>query len=157
VGLTGKLWETGGDDAAGQGRGQGLIGRYTDARVAGRQKQADKLLEAIDDILANHAEGDVRGVIDPAMSYRARITEDVKARANNFRKLLSEYNRSPRFFIERHWAAAREEILGAAGTEKFYVSLGKVPMVLRIGRDPEVVRKQLRERLKADAKDKGGK
>lgn len=150
--LVGRLWQGGGKAEIKKGRHYNLIGQYVKAAGQGRKDEAEKILATIDDVLANHAEGDVSGLIHPAQGYRTRITEDVQARANNFRQLLSEYRRSPEFFIARYWAAAREEILSSPDTEKFYITPGKEPMVLLIGRDPEIVRAKIRQKLEARAK-----
>ncbi len=71
--------------------------------------------------------------------------------------LLAEYKQRPKFFIERRWAEAREEILGAKDIEKFYINPGTQPMVLPIGRNPAVVRRKIRERLKAQNQETGGR
>ena len=50
--------------------------------------------------------------------------------------------------LERLWAAARDEILDSPTVEKFYLTLGSGKTILRINRDPRVVKEILREQLK---------
>ncbi len=132
-----------------------LIGQYARARRNGQTERAEELLEKIDNLLVNDAGGEVRSVISEAQAYRNSTVEVVKGRAKKFNDLLGEYRKNPEFMLQRLWAEAREEILTSPTAEKFYLSDGP-KTILRISRDPEVLRRILREQIRSgEEKDSG--
>jgi len=131
-----------------------LIGQYERARAAGDRDAANELLKRIDDVLvSDETKGDASRIINEARSYRTSIVQRVAERVKRFNELLPEYEQAPQLTLERLWVSVQDEILTSPGIEKLYISPGKGRTILRISRDPEVVKELLRERLKAD-KDK---
>jgi len=155
VQLVGKPWGTSGEAderalARTENRNYDLIGQYSQARDAGDEAGAKALLEKIDAVLLSNAiGGQVSEIIGEARNYAQRTSQQAKARLKEYEYLLPEYKRAPELTIQRLWASAREDILAAA-MEKYYISKGKGLTVLQINRDPEVVKQQKIEKLRAD-------
>jgi len=166
--LVGKPWDKAEPDKGPQAKRKdaNLIGRYRalrakarGARTDGESAEADRLeaqaetvLKRIDEVLLS---GDIKGeasrIIAQARAYETRIKQRVQARAVEFERLLPEYKKAPAFTIARLWAVAREEILAAAA-EKYYVSTDQGKLIVKINRDPSLVRKQLLKKLVEAAK-----
>lgn len=141
-------------DRGGSNESADLIGRYNRLRQAGRQAEAAATLAQIDEaLLSSQTGGKASTVISEARSQNVATIEGVKARLRQFEGLLAEYNKSPRFMMERYWAAAREEILDSPTVEKFYLTTAGPKTVLRLNRDPEI-RKEIRRELRKAEQDK---
>jgi len=127
-----------------------LIGQYTAAREADDDALAEQLLARIDRVLlSNSTGGDASRIIAQAREYRTGVLERIKSRADKFNELLPGFLQTPGLMLERLWASAREDILSGPSVEKFYLTAGQTPTVLRISRDPEVFKQIMREQLKA--------
>ena len=143
---TGQTTAPAGSDAA---EDYNLVGRYSQA-LKEDPARARALLEKIDAVLLSSSlGGDASRIMGEAKSYRTATKQDVAGRADAFRKLLDEYRKAPDFMIERLWAAARDDILNSPTIEKFYLTFNSGRTVVRINRDPEVVREIMRELRKA--------
>ncbi len=130
--------------------GHNLIGQYIEAREADDDVLAEQLLTRIDRVLlSNSTGGDASRIIAQAREYRTGALERVKSRADKFNELLPGFLQTPTLMLERLWASAREDILSGPSVEKFYLTAGQTPTVLRISRDPEVFKQIMREQLKA--------
>ncbi len=151
--LVGEPWGAPGDQSE-QDEDHDLIGQYARARREGETEQAEMLLKKIDNLLVKDAGGEVRSVIAEAQAYRNSVVEVVRGRAKKFTELLDEYRRYPDFMLQRLWADAREEILTSPTVEKFYISSGP-KTILRVSRDPDILRQVLREQLKARKENSG--
>lgn len=124
---------------------QDLIGQYDAARRGGDPAEADRLLAAIDDILVSGSTGGrAAQILEQARVQRTTTPLAVAARAKRFNELLGAWKKDPKFVMERLWIDAREAILNGPLVEKYYVTPGQGQTVLRIARDPQVV-KELRE------------
>jgi len=127
-----------------------LVGRYNDALRRGDKTRAGELLRLVENVLVSDAtEGQVRRVLREARSYRAGTIQGVKSRVAHFKKNLPAYRRNPAFMLDRWWMETREAILGQATAEKHYIPPGGPKTVLRISRDPEIIRQTDRARMRA--------
>ncbi|MHC4294144.1 MAG: SPFH domain-containing protein [Planctomycetota bacterium] len=125
-----------------------LIGQYTDQIDPARGGQ---ILRQIDEVLIGPAIGGLASeIIAEARAYRTQVIQEAESRAKRFDDLLEEFEKTPQFMLERHWADVREEILNSPTIEKFYITLGDGKTVLRISRDPEVRKEIQREILKLE-------
>ena len=157
--LVGRPWSAGdaglslaAPDSGGQGgkaeKPWNLIGRYVALRneadhrndPAIREK-AGAVLEQIDDVLTNSATGEISEIISAARSYGEGIRQSVKGRVDNFKKLLPEYRRSPKFFMARYLAETRKKVLSLPNVVKHYIPTGRGMTEVYIGSDPEIARK----------------
>jgi len=128
-----------------------LIGQYEIARSAGDRDAADKLLKRIDEVLlSEETKGEASRIINEARAYRTGIVQRVAERVKRFNELLPEYEQAPRLTLERLWVSVQDEILTSPNIEKIFITPGNVPTVLRISRDPDVIKALRRERLRAD-------
>ena len=163
--LVGRPWGTPGQDGP-DGKAKqpyDLIGQYTALRAEARnasdqgeaarlEARAEKVLKQIDEVLLTGGiQGDASQIMEQASTYKTRIEQRVEARANEFERLLPEYEKAPEFTVARLWAEAREEILAAA-VEKYYISTAKGLTVLKINRDPAMAKSELRRKLEAALK-----
>jgi regulator of protease activity HflC (stomatin/prohibitin superfamily) len=129
-----------------------LIGQYVKALESGDGQKARQLMERIDEVLvSNDTGGEASKIIAEARSYRTATIQRVKSRADRFNELLPEYRKTPELMLQRLWATVREDILNFPTVEKFYISPGGEKTVVRINRDPDVVKEILKE-LKAASK-----
>jgi modulator of FtsH protease HflK len=126
-----------------------LIGDYARARDENDAERAEEILRRIDEVLLASS-GDVQTIISEARAYETDVTQRVLARVVQFEQLLPKYRQAPKFFMERLWAAARDEILNAPGNEKYYIAQGDGKTVLRISRDPDIDRKIRLEKMRAN-------
>jgi regulator of protease activity HflC (stomatin/prohibitin superfamily) len=148
VGEPGELAAT--DEAKGD---HNLVGQYHEAITAGRREDAAVLLAKIDSVLTDpRTAGDASRIIEEAYASRSRTIETVKGRVNEFSQLLGEFRRSPGTLMQRHWLAAREEILESPTVVKYYLLPSEQKTVVRISPDPEVI-KQVRDELLRQAKE----
>jgi len=156
-----KLVGSGDDVIAGRGGAGGgepnadydLIGRYDAAVRRGDAPAAATLLERIDNVLVSGSTvGEASRIIAEAQGYRTAAVEVVKQRVRRFQELLPAYEKAPDFVTRRLWAEAREEILSSPQAEKHYIPPGDGKTVLRIDRDPEIVR-QIRRAMLEKPKD----
>jgi hypothetical protein len=130
---------------------ENLIGQYNDAARRGEKARAEQILERIEDVLVSaETQGAVRAGLGRARSYYADTVQAVQARVADFRKLLPDYRKNPQFALERWWVETREEILDYPTAEKHYVTPGEKKIVLRINRDPAIVRQVEQELLRKD-------
>jgi cell division septum initiation protein DivIVA len=127
-----------------------LIGQYDDARQAGNADKAEELLKHIGEVLAsNLVSGQASRILSQARADKTDIIESAKSRYRRFAELLPEFEKNPEFLMERHWAAAREEILESPLVEKIYLETSLTSKTtIRINRPPEHTRAIKRELLK---------
>ena len=167
--LVGKPWGTRQEDKTGAAsKPYDLIGTYSDvrgrvrdafdaARKSQLDAQAEKTLKQIDDVLlSNDLKGDASRLIAEARTYADGTKQRIRARVDQYERLWPEYQRASQLTMARLWAAAREEILAAAA-EKYYISTGKGWTVLKINRDPGLVRRQVIKKLVDAAKARAEK
>jgi len=131
-----------------------LIGQYDAARRAGKSEEAAALLGRIDNVLqSRQTTGQAYKILAQAQSDRIATGQAVKKRVEEFRNALPGYKESGQFMLERLWADTRDKILSAKTVEKFYVVLGAGKTIVRIGRDPEVLRQVVRALQEAKANE----
>ena len=134
-----------------------LVGQYNDAYRRGEEAQAAELLRRIENVLLSDAtEGQVRRVLREARTYRAATVQGVKSRVAHFKKNLPAYRRNPAFMLDRWWMETREAILSLPTTEKHYIPSGGPKTILRISRDPDIIREIDRARMRAARKPAAG-
>ena len=92
--------------------------------------------------------GEVAGVINGAKAYRTQIVEQVRAEANQFDSLLTEYHRNPRIVLNRLWQSAREKIL-TGDIETIYLP-GDAEVWIDMNRDPQLQKKRELEQIEAE-------
>lgn len=124
----------------------GLIGRYAAAVRRGDPQGAAELLEPIDSVLVSESTGQASRALGLARRRSTQTIQSVQRRVQRFNELLPEYLRAPQFMIQRLWDEVREQILSSPTVEKHYVPTGKNKTILRINRDPEMIR-QIRGEL----------
>jgi len=154
--LVGRPWEI---STADGDQPKGLIAQYDQAKAAGDEQRAEQILRQIDSLLlSRNTGGQASKIIAEATAYKTTLIEAVRGRVERFRQLLPEFEKDPQFLLNRLWAAAREDILSAPTVEKYFITVGPGGTVLRINRDPEVVKQLLREKIKAqqEAEQGGG-
>jgi len=127
----------------------GLIQQYELARQQGREKDAGELLEQIDKMLVSGTTGRAQSIIQQAYSDRSAMVEPIKGRLAKFQELLPQYRQDPKLTIARLWAETRDVILSTAIAEKFYVPRSDNPVVVKINRDPNIVRALQQQSLRA--------
>jgi len=141
--------DTSGEDKKTGGDG-GWIGRYEKARSAGRDAEAEQLLERIDAQLDSQSTaGEARGILDAAESDKTATIQGVRQDVEAFEQLLPGFRKTPKFLLERKWAETLEEILSAPTNEKIVVEVRGDTVVIRTKQDPRVAKDILRARLKA--------
>jgi len=128
----------------------GLIDRYDQAKARDDETAAREILREIDAVLVSRETGgEASRIISEAQAYKTALTQAVSARATRFRLLLPKFRDDPQFMLNREWADVKESVLSAPTMEKYFITLGKGKTVLRIRRDPEVVREIMEAKLKA--------
>ena len=75
---------------------------------------------------------------------------------SSFDKLLQAYRANPEFALNRWWVETREEVLGYPTAEKHYIMPGGPKTILRISRDPDMIRQMDRAWLKSKKGKQGG-
>jgi regulator of protease activity HflC (stomatin/prohibitin superfamily) len=125
----------------------GLLDLYAQARERNDQGEAARQLEKIDTLLTSQPEGEAAQIINSALAYSATVRQEVQGRANRFKQLMPGFDASPQLTLQRLWATVKEEVLTAATSEKYYLTVGQ-KTVLRVNQDPEVRRRIIREILK---------
>ena len=134
-----------------------LIGQYNEAVLLGRKDLAEQLVERIENVLvSDELQGQARRVLGEARAARSMVIQAVKGRLERFRRRLSAYRANPEFVLNRWWMETREEILNSPTAEKHYITPGGPKTILRISRDPEMVRQIDRAWLRAEQKKQGG-
>lgn len=144
IALVGRPWET---KPAGQSGNYDLIGKYTATRAAGDEEAAAKVLLQIDEVLVNRVKGKAATIIAEARTYETRVRQRVEAMALEFERLLPEFRRSPKFTIDRLWAETRDAVISGENVEKHYLVMGRGKTILKINRDPEIIRKLTRDEI----------
>ncbi len=130
-------------------KGPGLIYQYETTRRAGKAAEAAILLDQIDLALVSpETSGSAARIIAMAQADKINTVEQAKSRYRRFAELLPEYRKSPEFFLARHWAEAREEILSSPLVAKVYITPGKQKFVLRISPDPQMRKEIQQEEMK---------
>jgi len=134
----------GGDDGD---RPYDLIGQYSRQSDPAKARQ---LLERIERVLmSNTTGGQASRIIADAKAYKTRLIQSAEARAKRFNDLLAQYQQTPQFMLERHWADVRDEILNSPTVEKVYLNVsGQQKTVYRVSRPQEVAKRIRRELLK---------
>ena len=135
-----------------------LIGQYDKAVRGGDPARAKALLERIDSVLLSGTTGgEGSRIIAQADAYATGTKEAVKRRVRRFNDLLPEYEKAPEFMIDRLWQETREAILSSPTVEKHYVTVtGKGQMILRVNRDPDIVKQIRRAGLKTKQANETG-
>jgi len=128
-----------------------LIGQYSDAVAANDEAAAAALLARIDNVLVGESLGQVSRILDEAKTESTKMTQGIRERVEEFEKLLPEYLKAPEFTIRRKWDETREKILSAPTVERYYITTGGGKTVLRISRDPDIVREIDRQMLRGGA------
>ncbi|MCK4602915.1 MAG: hypothetical protein KAU28_10645, partial [Phycisphaerae bacterium] len=127
-------------------KSEGLIDQYAAAREAGDLAEAQRLLREIDEVLTSNATGgEAKVIIEAARAYKTSLVQRVRSRAEEFEKLLPEFEKAPQFMIERIWAETVDEILGSPTVEKVVLKVHKQKVVLMTRQNPETARKILLE------------
>ncbi|TFG86338.1 MAG: hypothetical protein E4H17_04245 [Gemmatimonadales bacterium] len=134
----------------------GLIGLYRlerhKADQNGDASRAEEVLAQIDQVLmSSRISGETYKVIADARAYSTSTVERTKSRVQRVNELLNEYEKAPELMLERLWAATRDTILSSPSVEKFYLTMGPEPTVVRINRSPETIRQLQQEEAKAAA------
>jgi len=124
-----------------------LIGLYEKAHDQDAQTE---ILEQIDSILLSNATGGKASeIIAEAKAYKTRVIQEAESRAKRFDQLLAEYDKAPRFMLERYWAETRDSILSSPTNEKYYLSTsGDQKTVVRISQEPSFRKEIQRELMK---------
>jgi regulator of protease activity HflC (stomatin/prohibitin superfamily) len=136
-----------------------LIGQYIIARKEGdaSKAKATALLEEIDSVLvSSRTGGEASRLIREAGGFRTRVTQEARARVNDFKKKIEGFEKFPRLTLDRLWADTRDKILGAPLAEKFYLPPGRQKFILELSRDPAVAKQIRAKLLKKKKKDKAG-
>ncbi len=134
-----------------------LIGQYNEAVRRGRDELARQLIERIENVLvSDELQGHARRVLGEARAARSSVIQAVKSRLDRFNKRLSAYRDNPEFVLDRWWMETREEILNSPTAEKHYIMPGGPKTILRISRDPDMIRQMDRAWLKSKKGKQGG-
>ncbi|MBL7133313.1 MAG: hypothetical protein ISS78_04390 [Phycisphaerae bacterium] len=146
-----------GEEPKAQPKGErDLVGQYIRARNRGNEDQARRLWSKIDSVLvSNETGGEASRLIAEARTFRTKTEQGVAARVDEFNKKIQGYEKAPQITLDRLWADTRDRILSNPMAEKFYLTMSKDKTVLRISRDPAVM-KRIRELLLKKKKAKGG-
>ncbi len=145
----GDIWKDLVEDPTGRTRSEKtpLLKQYAKARETGEQEKADNLLEEINLLVSDKAEGQASKIIEDARRYNVGIRLHIKSRAKAFGKLLPGFNATPKLMISRKWADAKEKILSSKIIAKYYLTPGQ-KFILRLGKDPKVTDRIYRELIK---------
>jgi len=123
-----------------------LVGQYLKAKDRDPQAAAGLLTQIDAVLMASSTGGQAAAMINEAQTYKTQVIQASESRAKRFDDLLAEYQKTPRFWLERRWAEVRDAILNSPTIEKYYITSGKEKTVLRINEDPEV-RKEIQTEL----------
>ena len=100
-------------------------------------------------LLSSSTGGQASKLIADAKAYKTERIQSAESHAKRFNDLLAEYEKAPRFMLERLWADVRDEILSSPTTEKLYLTFGKNKTILKIASDPKVTKAIQRELQKS--------
>ena len=128
-----------------------LIGQYEKAVAAGDTAKADELMAEIERTLLRHEiAGNVRPIIDQAVSETNAMLDALHARRTRYEQLLPEYLRDPQFVLARLWADTRETILSNPMAQTYYLPPGAGDVIVKIGPDPDTLRGILQSQIQDD-------
>lgn len=134
-----------------------LVQAFESATSRGDTDEANQLRAELDSAIADLQMSDARGgqriggevaeVINTAITDRTQIVESVKAEADTFNQLLSQYRQSPELLTNRLWQEARREVF-TGDVETIYAPTGD--LWIETGNDPAVAREREQRRLEAE-------
>ena len=134
-----------------------LIGQYNEAVRLGRTERVGQLIDRIENLLvSDELQGQARRILREARTARSSVIQAVKSRLDRFRKHLPAYRHNGEFALNRWWVETREEILSSPTAEKHYIPPGGPKTILRINRDPDMIRETDRAWLKSKQGNQGG-
>lgn len=89
--------------------------------------------------------GDASRLMSTARQYRAEIVTKRRGQLDAFKAKLQQYNSNPTVMVQREWTDALASFYGRDTTEIFMIHPNVGTLALKLNRDQEIARKQVKE------------
>ncbi len=89
--------------------------------------------------------GDASRLMSTARQYRAEIVTKRRGQLDAFKAKLEQYNSNPTVMVQREWTDALAAFYGRDTTEIFMIHPNVGTLALKLNRDQEIARKQVKE------------